>query len=323
MKIALKQIKPSPFQVRARINGQPLAELQESMAQVGQAVPIKVRSIASKKGMPGHYEIVYGHRRLEAARLLKWQEIEALVEDLTDEQAMIQGLAENVQRDDLEPLDEARAYKRLMDDFGWKQERIAAEVGRGHQYVSRLLALLIESPAVQKLIGRAGDGGLRPGRKVTERHVRAAREAGLGTPDREAVIHKAADEGLSSKQTRQVAEAIKVAPNPQAREKLLEHEYDSFVHDADRIREQARRTPGRDPVVQTRQRKADADWRETPEVAEMLRRLAQIENEWAPAFLKLIRAGKLDPAGHAFVISRINRAIGALQAVTDELEEKA
>lgn len=307
MKIKLSKIKGLDRRVRQQMSPEKLEELSDSIKELGQIVPIKVR-----KNGEG-YTLVYGHRRVIAAKAAGLKEIEAIVEDVPDDKLLTQSLAENIIREDMAAIDIAKALQSIIDETGCTQEALGKRLGWVQQTISEYV------------------GMLDPGLGLTTKHqpagtsLKAVQQAKAGTGGdiklAARVLEKAAAEGLSTRQTRQVAEAVTAAPNPEAQQKLFEHEYDSFVHDADRIREQAKRTPGHDPVVQTRQPKADASWRKTPEVAEMLRRLAQIEKEWAPAFLKLIRAGKLDPAGYAFVAGRINRAISALKDVVGELKE--
>jgi len=313
MKIPLSKLRPSRFQSRSQMNGQSMAELKASVEEVGLAVPIKVRPMGE------HYEIVYGHRRVEAARQLGWPEIEAFIEELTDEQVMLQGLAENVQRDDLTDTEKGRAFIRLRDDFGMSLRQIGRELGIDIAEVSRCV-ILVEDENLEPLreIENADDHQHSFGDVAAKGRI--ARSVGDDPELVRKMAEKIAKEGLSAPQADRVAKAVKAAP-PQVKAKLLEHEYSPLVHDPDRVAQQVKRTPGRDPLLEERTPKKDAEWRSVPEVKEMLNRLKTIEKEWAPAFERVIEVGKLDPAGYAFVAGLLHRAIDALHGVLDWLEE--
>lgn len=314
MKIPLNKIRPSRFQSRSKMNGQPMAELKASMQEVGLAVPIKVRPLGEE------YEIVYGHRRVEAAKQLGWSDIEAFVQELTDEQVMLQGLAENVQRDDLTDTEKGRAFIHLRDDFGMSLRQIGRELGINYAEVALCVAL-VEDENLEPLRAVENDcyGNHRAVGDVA-RKGSIARSVGDDPALVRKMAEKIAKEGLSAPQADRVAKSVKLAP-PAVKQKLLEHEYSPLVHDPDRVAQQVKRTPGRDPLLEERTPKKDAAWRSVPEVKEMLNRLSIIEKEWAPAFARLIEVGKLDPAGYAFVAGRLHRTIDALHRVLDWLEE--
>lgn len=148
-----------------------------------------------------------GHRRAEACRRSGHTHIEAVVEGLDDPTALIQGLIENVVREDLGPLDTARALKILQDETGWSTRDMAAQGFMSRGQVSRLLSLLDESEEVQQLL--VTPAGVTIGDTsgaITERHVREARRSGLSETDRVTVLRKAAREGLTAAQTREGAD---------------------------------------------------------------------------------------------------------------------
>jgi ParB family transcriptional regulator, chromosome partitioning protein len=315
MKIKISELRQGAFQTRTKMNGQPMTDLVESIGEVGLAVPIKVRPISD------YFEIVYGHRRVEAVKRLGWDEIEAIVEELTDEQAMIQGLAENIQRDDLEPLDEANAYKRLQDQFGYSTRRIAKEVGKSQSRIAQMLALLYEPEEIQAIITK-GYGNDHNVDGIKEDHVRKVRETGINAQDKTEVLKKAAREGLTSAQTRKVAEAVKAAPNPEAKKLYIEREYDNFTHDPDRIKELAKkRSDKQDPWVQEYKDPKDKEWRDTPDVRVMIQRLDTIRKDWVPEFIKIVEMGKLDPAGFSFMEGRVTSTINALEKFKETLHD--
>ena len=130
-RLPIGEIQPSPRNPRQRV--EMIAELADSMRAHGQLQPIVVRPVA------GGYEMIAGHRRLEAARLLGWTEIAAVVRDETDDQAYILMLVENLQREDLTPREEAAALEVLVRERGWSTRQVGEAIKRGAMYVSRRL----------------------------------------------------------------------------------------------------------------------------------------------------------------------------------------
>jgi len=124
-----------------------LQELSESIRAHGLVQPITIRPLTD-----GQYEIVAGERRWLACKLLRWQEIPAIVRTLDDETASAIMLAENIGRADLNPIEEANAYHRRMERFGWSASRVADVAGVSHDLVSRRLSLLCLVPEAQKLV---------------------------------------------------------------------------------------------------------------------------------------------------------------------------
>lgn len=137
--VALKtdQIRESRFQPRATITEASLEELKASMKRQGLIEPILVRPVAH-----GTYELVAGERRWRAAKALGLAEIPAIIKTLSDQEALEYSLIENIQRENLNPLEEAQGYARLLDAFGYTQEEIAAAVGKDRVTVANLLRLL-------------------------------------------------------------------------------------------------------------------------------------------------------------------------------------
>jgi len=305
MRIEIKKIDVGRWKVREGYNGQEFTELKESILENGLVVPLACREV------DGRYELVCGHRRYQALVEIGAQETEITVHDWDDEACMIAALAENVQRKNLSAEEEGRAYIRMQGEFGLSLRQIAARIGVHHSHIDRMIAYVREIEQMQLV----ADGD-----KPSEFVVRAVRTSGVPDEYKKPIVEKALKEDLTAKEVERVAKSVAIAPEP-AKEKLIEHPYSTFVHDPDRVAEQIKLTPGRDPVVQKPKPKADADWRQTPEVKAMLDRLAQIEKEWAPAYLKMIDLGKLDPAGYAFVAGKVRRAITALEKVLERLEE--
>ena len=128
-----------------------LYELAESIRSQGIMQPVLVRRLAG-----GGYEVIAGERRVRAARLAGLAEVPVLVRDVPDEAAAVMALIENIQREDLDPLEEARGLQRLVDEFGLTHERAAQAVGRSRSAASNLLRLLNLAEPVQQMLA-AGD----------------------------------------------------------------------------------------------------------------------------------------------------------------------
>ena len=135
--LKIEQIRPGRTQPREAVSEESLEELKASIKRQGVIEPVIVRPIAH-----GTYELVAGERRWKAAQLLGLQEIPAIVRALSDKQALEYALVENIQREDLNPIEEARGYARLLDEFGYTQEDIAAAVGKDRATVANILRLL-------------------------------------------------------------------------------------------------------------------------------------------------------------------------------------
>ncbi|MDR0478820.1 MAG: ParB/RepB/Spo0J family partition protein [Burkholderiaceae bacterium] len=160
MLLALDDLAPGPYQPRTRMDEGALYELAESIKTQGIMQPILVRrrgftdSGAINSG--ARYEIIAGERRFRAARLAGLTEVPALVRDVPDESAAIMALIENIQREDLNPLEEAQGLKRLVTEFDLTHEQAAQAVGRSRSAASNLLRLLQLADPVQTML-MAGD----------------------------------------------------------------------------------------------------------------------------------------------------------------------
>ena len=149
--LRLDRLQPGKYQPRTRMDEGALYELAESIKSQGVMQPILVRPVGA-----GRYEIIAGERRLRAARLAGLDEVPVLVREVPDEAAAVMALIENMQREDLNPLEEAQGLQRLVDEFGLTHEQAAQAVGRSRSAASNLLRLLKLAPAVQQLL-MAGD----------------------------------------------------------------------------------------------------------------------------------------------------------------------
>lgn len=149
--LKIAQLQPGKYQPRTRMDEGALYELAESIKSQGVMQPILVRSVGT-----GRYEVIAGERRMRAAKLAGLDEVPVLVRDVPDEAAAAMALIENIQREDLNPLEEAQGLKRLTDEFGLSHEQAAQAVGRSRSAATNLLRLLQLTEPVQQLL-MAGD----------------------------------------------------------------------------------------------------------------------------------------------------------------------
>ncbi|WP_269900971.1 ParB/RepB/Spo0J family partition protein [Paenalcaligenes faecalis] len=152
--IPLKQIQAGKYQPRTLMDEGALNELAESIKSQGLMQPILVRPL--KKTGSIKFEIVAGERRFRAAEIAGLKEIPALVREIADKNAAIMGLIENMQREDLNPLEEAHGVKRLIDEFSYTHEQAAQAIGRSRSATSNLLRLINLAEPVQTML-LAGD----------------------------------------------------------------------------------------------------------------------------------------------------------------------
>ena len=138
VELAVLDIRPNPFQPRQDVDPAALDELKASIRQAGLLQPIVVRPVPNGGG----YELIAGERRLRACQALGWERIPAVKREVDDRTALTLALIENLQRDDLSPVDEARGYERLLAEFNLAQQDVADAVGRDRSTVANALRLL-------------------------------------------------------------------------------------------------------------------------------------------------------------------------------------
>jgi ParB family chromosome partitioning protein len=153
-RLPLERLQPGRYQPRTRMDEGSLYELAESIKSQGVMQPVLVRPVGAPE--QGRYEIIAGERRVRAARLAGLSEIPVLVRPVADEAAAVMALIENIQREDLNPLEEAQGLQRLIDEFGLTHEQAAQAVGRSRSAASNLLRLLQLAEPVQQML-MAGD----------------------------------------------------------------------------------------------------------------------------------------------------------------------
>ena len=154
--IPIAQIGRNPFQPRREFNVEELGELEESLKASGLLQPVTVRRRQGKDG----FELIAGERRLRAATKLGWKEIPAIIKEIDDRTVLTLALVENLQRTDLNPIEEGEGYHRLSHEFGLTQQQIAETVGKDRTTIANMLRLLQLPEAVRKLLQ---DGDLTMG----------------------------------------------------------------------------------------------------------------------------------------------------------------
>jgi ParB family chromosome partitioning protein len=190
--LALDRLRPGKYQPRTRMDEGSLYELAESIRSQGVMQPILVRPVSG-----GLYEIIAGERRFRAARLAGLNSVPVLVKDVADEAAAVMSLIENIQREDLNPLEEAQGLQRLVSEFRLTHEQAAQAVGRSRSAASNLLRLLNLAEPVQQML-MAGDLDMGHARALlalpSARQVMAAHEIAakkLSVRDAERLVARA------------------------------------------------------------------------------------------------------------------------------------
>jgi ParB family chromosome partitioning protein len=190
--IGVGSIRPLPGQPRRHFDDAAIAELAESIALRGVLQPIIVRHAPDGQG----YQLVAGERRWRAAQRAGLHQIPALVRALDDAATYEIALVENIQREDLNAIEEAVAYRRLIEDFGHSQEALARLVGKSRSHVANLMRLLELPAAVRAMVG---DGTLAMG------HARAL----IGAEEAEAIAERVVRDGLSVRAVEALVRASK------------------------------------------------------------------------------------------------------------------
>jgi ParB family chromosome partitioning protein len=230
--VPLEAITPNPHQPRGSIATENLQELAGSIREHGIIQPLVVTRKAE-----GGYQLIAGERRWRAARLAGLQQVPVIVKDVAPQQMLELALVENVQRADLNPLEEALAYKQLIEEFGLSQGDVAQRVGKSRPAIANTLRLLLASPAVQAAVMEE---------TITEGHARAL----LGLPrqeDQDAMLRVVIQQGLNVRQVealvQQFAHPQKTKPAPVPEIQALEESFEASL--GTRVRLKTGRKGGR------------------------------------------------------------------------------
>ena len=206
-KINIDQIRPNPYQPRKVFDDTALQELSQSIKQHGVFTPILV-----KKSIQG-YDLIAGERRLRASKLAGMSDIQAIIVDLNDQEMMEIALLENIQRENLNGIEEAKAYEQLIQRLNYTQEQLANRVGKSREHITNTLRLLKLPEDVQEYVVQ---------KKLSMGHVRAL----IGLKD-ENMIRKIAkqaiDQGLSVRKVEQLVKDLqhKKEPEKQVEENIF------------------------------------------------------------------------------------------------------
>ncbi|MCF3627908.1 ParB/RepB/Spo0J family partition protein [Thalassospiraceae bacterium LMO-SO8] len=215
--IAIEKLHPGRYQPRRTMGEAELQDLAQSIRELGVLQPILVREDPDR---PGNYEIIAGERRWRAAQLAQLHEVPVLVKVLSNKETLEVALVENLQREDLSPLEEAVGLQRLMDEFGHTQEALAKAVGKSRSHVANMLRLLGLPDAVKAMVDK---GDLSAG------HARAL----LSAAAPEALARQVVDQGLSVRQTEQLVQRAATAKSSGTRRGPKEKDADTRALETD------------------------------------------------------------------------------------------
>ena len=223
--IAIDRVRPNPNQPRRRFDAADLATLTESIREHGILQPILVTETLDG------YRLVAGERRLRAAAAAGLDRIPAVIRQLDDRTQLEVALIENLQREDLDAIEAARGFRRLIDEFGFTQDTIAARVGRARSTVANTLRLLELAPSVQSAVGD---------RRISEGHGRAL--GGLSVDHQDHVLGTVIEQDLSVRQTEELVRRLR-EPRP-APPEAITGAARSTDPDLERVEEDLRRALG-------------------------------------------------------------------------------
>ena len=197
LEVPITRISPNPHQPRKRFGSEELASLTESIREHGVLQPILLTETVDG------YQLVAGERRLRAAQAAGLERVPAVIRQLADREQIELALVENLQREDLDPLETAEAYRQLIEEFGFTQDDVATRVGKARSTVANTLRLLDLAPGVQTAVA---DG------RLTEGHGRAL--GGLAVELQDRVLDSVIGQELSVRQTEELVRRLR-EPKPE------------------------------------------------------------------------------------------------------------
>lgn len=197
-RVPIEALQPNPDQPRRRFDDEALAELAQSIREKGVLQPLIVRP---RPADPARFEIVAGERRWRASQRAGLHDVPVIVRDFDDTEVLEIGIIENIQREGLNPIEEAAAYRQLIDRFGHTQDKVAEALGKSRSHVANALRLLNLPDPVQ---GMVVDGRLSSG------HARAL----ITAADPVALARKVLSKGLNVRQTEALAREAQQPPKP-------------------------------------------------------------------------------------------------------------
>ena len=206
--LRVNQMQSGKYQPRSHMDEAALQTLADSIKSQGIMQPILVREIASEK-----YEIIAGERRWRASKMAGLDEVPVLIRDIEDESALEMALIENIQRENLNPIEEAFGIKRLIDEFSMTHEKAANAVGRSRVAVSNLLRLLTLADGVQAMLMEG---------KVDMGHARAL--VGLDAAQQVMLANKIIQQDLSVRDVESLVKKVGLAAKPNSQKKDVSHD---------------------------------------------------------------------------------------------------
>ena len=211
--LPLARIHPNRFQPRHAFSSESINELAQTLREEGLLQPIIVREDGEE------YEIIAGERRFRAAQSLGWEKIPAIVNNLSDQQTASLALIENLQREDLNPIDEATAYENLMELNSLTQAQLAKDIGKSQSYVANKLRLLKLDPQIQEALASGA---------ITARHGRAL--LALSSDQQKQALEQILSDKLNVKQTEElVAKLLEGPAKPKEKRKVFRMSHDMRV----------------------------------------------------------------------------------------------
>ena len=223
VELPLEDLSPNPYQPRRSLSEEALGELVASIREHGLLQPLVVR------GRDGSWEIVAGERRWRALQLLEWKTAPVIVRDLTDEQMLLVALVENLQREALSAVEEARSYQQLADEFGLTQQNIADRVGKDRSTVANALRLLSLPIPIQEMV-HVGD--------LSAGHARAILGV-RGGAAQQRLAEEVVSRGMSVRQTERRVQKLRAGPTDAARRRAERVPVDPHVRRAQQALERA------------------------------------------------------------------------------------
>jgi ParB family chromosome partitioning protein len=212
-KVPIEFLRPNPRNPRVAFGEEDLADLAASIREKGIIQPILVRTVP---GVADAYEIIAGERRWRAAQLANLADVPVLVHEADDREALELAIIENVQRADLNAIEEARGYERLSGEFGYSQSELARIIGKSRSHVANTIRLLNLPEATRRLVS---EGALSAG------HARAL----LAVEDPDAVARKVVADGLTVRDVEQLAQREAGPLETKARKSRIEKDADTIA----------------------------------------------------------------------------------------------
>jgi len=204
--LPIEKLQAGKYQPRQVFSQEPLQELAESIQAQGIIQPIIVRKLANLR-----YEIIAGERRWRAAQLAGLTDVPVIIRDVPDEAAVAMSLIENIQREDLNPLEEAHALKRLQQEFNLTQQQVAEAIGKSRVTVTHLLGLLDMHPEVQRYLQE---------NKIDRGHAKTLMR--LSLPEQVKAVSIIVSKGLSVRETEKLLQQWHTSPQTQKIKKTLD-----------------------------------------------------------------------------------------------------